>query len=683
MRRWDMKNTIKSLALLKTVVDQHPEIKDYLDVFLPFLITLVKKRKITNLRDIENLCLEFYDEFGLRIPHHPMITLVNKFLANGYGEEIAPEDYQPIKEKLDEGDLTWASQELEVKFNLLIENFIQFSQKKHAINLSEEDASKTLLLLLNDHDLDIMFVGGVSQSILPDTQKSTTGINLAYDFVRSLYESSSPDFEVMANVAFGHIIASMILFEFEIKPSKDLSKVNYYLDTGILFGLFGINGEYEKRVYEDFLRLLTTNNGRIFIFDHTYDEFVKIVSACKDWIDNPSYNPNKANRALISFKTQGFHQSDIDILLARIPRILNIYGISKVDIPDPNIDMYYQMSDSEFQQKLINQYKRNNPLFDEEAKEGTIYLDVKSVSAIHKLRRGNIPRKLDNSGFIFVTRNTTLAYASKVFETEVDNIESFYIPSTVTDVFVGTIIWLNSSMKFDFQKINQSRLIANCYAALHPSKQLKAQFLAEVEKTSVDGLLSSEDIMVLRSSRTAEELLQEKTLGNPKKITSKTPIEIMNEIRARAKDEANKEYKTKETAYVEQLSNAESTINALAITTEKIQEEKDEGLKALADEKIKTEKLIGRIKKSVSDKANFWGWSVFSISALLTVVVNLKDVFVILLNWTETQKLIFSVTFGVLSVIIAVFQLNGFRLKEKVIKRITRIELKKYEIVDE
>jgi len=448
-----MENTIKTLALLKVTLDHHPSIQDYLDVFVPFLITLIKKKGITDLKNIQDLCKEFEAEYGLIIPHHPMLALINRLISLGYGKEVSPSEFSPVFDKINTDNFIDEATKFDKEFDKLICNFVSFSYDKHGLNVSTEEASHNLLLLLEDHDIDIVFAGNKGDSILPITDKSEIGINLAYDFVRTSFENNQPEFEIIADIAFGHIIANSIIIGTNLPKSGDLNKVDYYLDTGILFGLFGINGDYEKKVYDEFVRLIKSHKGSVYIFNHTYNEFINIVEACKYWVDNPSYDPNIANRTLIRFKSLGYHGSDIDIFIAKIPKILSAYGIIKVDTPNPNSNINHQMSDVDFQKTLIEVYKKHNQYFDEEQKEGTIYLDVRSVSAIFKLRKGCYPRNLGECEYVFVTRNSTLAYASKMFEKSINSVNRFYIPTTVTDVFIGTMIWLSSPISCNLQSI--------------------------------------------------------------------------------------------------------------------------------------------------------------------------------------------------------------------------------------
>jgi hypothetical protein len=80
------------------------------------------------------------------------------------------------------------------------------------------------------------------------------------------------------------------------------------------------------------------------------------------------------------------------------------------------------------------------------------------------LRGGNKPTKLHEAGHIFITTNSSLAFASRLYELQSAEEKYFFIPAALTDVFVGTLIWLQSPSKV--AEINKKRLIASCFAAL-------------------------------------------------------------------------------------------------------------------------------------------------------------------------------------------------------------------------
>lgn len=662
------------------MLDHHPNIHDYLDIFIPFLTTLIKKRNISNLKDIGIICNLFEEEYGLRIPHHPMLSIVNKAISKGYGIEVSKGIFAPVPDKINTDEFSQLAIEQERNYKLLLTKYIEFCSSKHQIILSERQASTHFLILLKEHDLDIMFAYDQGESILPSVNSSTLDSQLVYDFLRTIYERDKTTYQIFADIAFGHIIASSLLFNYQQYNNTSETAVNYYIDTGILFGLSGINGDYEKRVYEELLKLIKTDGGKISIFTHTVEEFLNIIEGCKYWIDHPNYDTYKANRALVCFKSWGYHESDIDLFIKRIPKLLTTYGIEKVDRPDPNQDNDFYLSETEFQKTLVEIYKENDPYFDEEEKEGTIYLDVQSVSSVYKLRKGRHPRTIEECGFLFITRNSTLAYASKLYEKRIDSVDRFYIPTTVTDVFVGTILWLRSPINADIQSVFNNRLIANCYAALQPTKQIKKLFLAEVEKVEKEELLSADEITFLRTSNVAMELLQETTLGDKSKITSQTPIEIMEEIKAREKKKAREELEAAKKIFEEQEKRAGLSLAEKDQEIKRKQQEIEDRNAALKKAEEERKALVSGITNKVKNQANRITWLLFGFFVVIIIFLQLIDSDVIKLRVSNSLLSCGKLFFIIISLLNLLANVNFLKIKQRFFTYLVNNELRSYGI---
>jgi hypothetical protein len=129
---------------------------------------------------------------------------------------------------------------------------------------------------------------------------------------------------------------------------------------------------------------------------------------------------------------------------------------------------------------------------------------------------------------MFITTNNGLAFASSKFQRDLGN-GGFIYPACLTDVFLGTLVWLQSPARV--ASINKRKLIAECYAALQPSPTLLRKYLNEVDQLKDSGKINDEEYYLLRTQRSAMNLLNEKTLGDPDNFTYKTPEEILDLIK--------------------------------------------------------------------------------------------------------------------------------------------------------
>ena len=439
----------------------------------------------------------------------------------------------------------------EQKYRKVIESFIGYSKETYNESINAENADRIFIAFLKDHDLDVLFASNtVEQTILPDVTTSNVERFLINSFVKYLHEKDPEIFNFIVDISIGHIIANTLLYRDYEKFQGKLSG-NYYLDIGLLFSLMGTNGIEKKVAYKEFADLLLLNGAKLFVFRHTLDEFMGILENCMKRVESRDFEPFRASRALIFFRENGFTSSDVERFILGVSDELEKLKITLIDVPLPMKDVNYQIGEDELTKLIVEVYKEKDPNFDETEKDYTIYQDVRSISAIYKLRRGEKPVKLSEAKHIFITTNSSLAYASKQYEIKSSVTDYFFIPASLTDVFLGTLIWLRSPSKVS--EINEKRLIANCYAALQPSKPLLKKFISEVEKLNASGEVSEEDVIILKESRVARNLLQEETLSDLSRFTDRTVTEILEELKTRIEKDAGKKFEKDRKGYLSEI----------------------------------------------------------------------------------------------------------------------------------
>ena len=570
-----MSNAITTLAWIKSNWDQSPH-KDYIDQFIPFLVTLARRRNYHTV-DVETICKDFRDEFGLKIPYHPMVSLLNRAKKRGYIKKDQRHTYHFISEKVARDDFSDVAAELQRKYNYVIQSFISHCQAHYQIEFSEDKAEEIFIAFLKKHDLDILFASDVGESVLPDAHASVSESYLIQDFIKTAYEKFPDVFSFIVNISMGHIISNALLYQGIERFKGKFKGLQIYLDSGFLFRLLGINGDEKAEAYKDFVQILHQHKVSLFVFRHTYDEFRGILENCLYWMERGGIDISKASRALLYFLDNGFKVTDVEQYINSIDDKLAAFNIEVVNKPDVLRDQYFQIDESKLTDIIIELYKTKVPNFDEIEKEFTIYQDVQSISAIYKLRAGRAPSSLRKARYIFMTTNASLAHASALYEREFLHPDFFTIPAALTDVFVGTLIWIYSPTAIE--KVNQKKIISDCYAAMQPSRHLRKVFINTVERLLTRGDVSEEEAILLKESRSARNLLQEKTLGDPDLFTDKTPLEILEDIRNQIRMEERK--KTEQ--YKSLLESEKSKREMLE--------------RALADEQRKRDILVQRVEK--------------------------------------------------------------------------------------
>lgn len=559
--------TITSLAILKVNWDKNH--KDYIENFVPFMTHLIKVIGYSKI-DVNKLRQDFMTEYGINLPYHPAITILNRLKQHGY---IVNENnkFIPLEEKIIEDDFAEVSNSQSRKIKQILNEFIAFYDEVNDANITMNVAEEIFISFLKDHDLNILFASH-ENGLLPDVEISKLDSYTMVQFIKKISETNDDLFKKLVDISVGHILANTILFNEFNSYLGEFKNNNYYLDVPIILELIGASGTERQAVYDEFIKNLLNVGIKLYIFNHTYDELLHNLESCLRWIDSPGYDPYKASRTLNYFIVNGFTSSKIESFIAKVPVILKKYNIEIVDEPSYFDLKDYLIDEEELKKKIIDLYKTRDPHFNEIEKDYMIQNDVDSISAIYRLRAGKIPRTLEDAGHIFITKNSTLAYASSIFERE--NIKGFTINTCVTDTFIGTLIWLRTPALM--YQINMKKLIADVYAALQPDSKLIRSYLNEIIKLHKEGNISDEEYYLLRSHRVAINMLEEKTLGDPDRFTDKTPEEILADIKKKYEIEGNKKYLKEKTAHnrtSEKLNTVKSDLKKINTKHNKIAEQ--------------------------------------------------------------------------------------------------------------
>ena len=271
--------TIASLAFLKVTWD-HLEI-DFVESFVPLVAMLIKKRNYEEV-EVISFCQDFQEEFGLIIPYHPMITILNRTRKRGFIQRGAGK-FTPNRKKIDEESSKFSSSEQERKFRKVLDEFIKFTKNNYNVALSKDEAEAAFLIYLRSHDLDILFESQ-EKSILPAVKFSLQNKFLVYSFIKHTYESEPELFRFVTDIAVGHVLASALLYSGFEKYKGRLNKLCFCLDTGFILRFIGIDGEEIKKASQELLESLREQKAKLLLFRNTYEEIIGILERCLKWI---------------------------------------------------------------------------------------------------------------------------------------------------------------------------------------------------------------------------------------------------------------------------------------------------------------------------------------------------------------------------------------------------------------
>jgi len=558
-----LSRSLLSLAILKVNWDEKRY--DYIENFVPFIASLIHKRKYDDIK-VETVCKDFSDEYGLNIPHEPMTSILVRCKHRGLIKR-AGHLHLPIWEEIVKRDFSAQSQTIQREIEAVIKDIRAQVKSVLGKDLEADDISAIIIDFLKDHDGEILFAAhGIS--LLPDVKSSKSEKFVVFKYIQSCLASDPEKCKYIINIALGHILANTIMYGKDLTRFQGkLNKLSAFIDIKFLLRLAGVEGEQRKITVTEFIEGILEKGASIKVFEHTYDETIGILNGAKNWLQNRAYNPLRATPATRYFVENNLDESDVDLCITKMRSALFKYNIQVELSPDPLKNPQFVVDENTLNDRIVEVYKKHNPFFNEEEKEFTIQKDIKSISSIYILRKRNKPQYIRDVRFLFVTANTSLAFAASVFERE--NIKNlFTIPVAVTNVFLGTNIWLDNPAKFE--SFNVKKIIADCLAAISPNDKTIKKYIVQIEKLAKDGIISDDEYYFLRTYRTSYQVLEEITYGDEDNFNEKTPQEILRILREEGKLESQKELEEERAKNIETRENLDDTLEQLENTKQKI-----------------------------------------------------------------------------------------------------------------
>lgn len=302
-----------------------------------------------------------------------------------------------------------------------------------------------------------------------------------------------------------------------------------YLDTGIVFRLFGIDSAGLKNSYVSFLRNIQHMGMKVMIYEHTLNEIIGIIENSKYWIGNYYFDREKGSEATYYFARNNWSRDQIDEfstnLQLRLQTEFNI-SIDYMEYPDKN--NIHTIYEADIKKMIIDEYKESGSRFSIEEKEYSISQDARSIFYTQHKNGTIIPYHINEVKNIFVTTNRSLARVGYKIALLYASDQSRFIPSVMTDIKWGTMLWFNSPAKIS--AINRSRLVSAAYAAFRPSAELSKIINATLISLVEEGRITPEKCYLLKVDPMAQRLFAKNTANNPENFVESTPFEIMKEL---------------------------------------------------------------------------------------------------------------------------------------------------------
>ena len=259
----DLNDPLVSLAMLRVLARTRSH--SLLDAFVPLVAWIVSEGEYpaNGSSGVTLLRSSFEEAYGLRIPHYPMVSILEKARNQQYITAMNG-TLRASKSKLDLTDISTVRAEQTAGWEQAMEAFLLYAGR-HGHSLTRVQAEHGFLAFVKARDVDILFAdkGG---SLLPEFAAETDALFLANKFIAFASKEMPSVFDFVVRMATGHVLATTVMCRAVGDYSGGLKGLRVYLDVGIVLRLAGITTDGRQEITADLLRSLSGLGVQLRLF---------------------------------------------------------------------------------------------------------------------------------------------------------------------------------------------------------------------------------------------------------------------------------------------------------------------------------------------------------------------------------------------------------------------------------
>lgn len=506
---------VASLAILKVNWDHR---RDYIQNFVPFVLEAlrVSGSEVVSIPEVQAQIAEL---FSLHIPQGALRTILKR--AGRDGAAVREHGvYRVIKSKLKDSRFSEIRESVKAEYDLLILDFREYCIEGFGVEATDTSAEVALEQYLASGSIDLLLPalsrGTIALSAHKDAPTETRIQYLLSRFISEACKNRSRPYEFLVTIVKGRMLADVLYYPMIGKVSQRFGRVSVYLDTTLLLRGLGFSDVHLQAPCKEMLEIMFKAGLSLRCFAHTYDEVVGILRRDAKQLQGDTI-ADTYGETLRYFLDEGYSTSDVELEIAHLQERLNSLRIQVER--KPKLEVPLGVDEKKLEDAILDSLHYWHAR--------SLYRDIDSVTAVYRLRRGQLFAPLENCRAIFITTNIPLAWScTKFFQEEYGRSTT---PVALPDHVITTLLWLKNPSRLP--DLPEKRIIADCYAAMNPSDKLWKKYATEIEKLRSHDKISHDDYYVLRSSMEARLALMDITSGDPDVFTQGTAKQVLQRAR--------------------------------------------------------------------------------------------------------------------------------------------------------
>lgn len=513
-------NVLAGLAVVGVNYDVD---RDALDIFLPLVADRIYNSRDSAVSAVD-VRASITSHFGLLLPTTVVRTLLTRLSRRG--ALVANRGvYTPDKERLASYDLTSSSLALAIEERHLLDQGVAFAQDRFGQAMSPDEFEVALLefIAANIVPMTLWALDGVS---LPRDTASAGRQMIVGEFVQDDHYRDQRVFRHLISLTKGSLLSSALGLPDLAETRARITQLHLYFDTRLVLRLIGACGPSRRDFAQELATFASEAGITLKCFEHNVKEIRGVLAACEAAVR--ARRGSYYGEAVEYMVASGWEPSDVALLSGNLEEVLERSGVQVVSKP-------------EHEARFTTDEPALGALLDSEVhyrNKSARDADIDSLTAIHRLRQGREMYRIERCRAIFVTTNTSLAQASRIWARD-EGVSRGAVPLAMIDHELAAFLWLKTGLQ-DSDIVEKTLAVA-AIAATEPDERIWRQYAARIEALLDQGAVSVDEYVLLRQSSLARSILVNRTGSEVEAFAEDTVKFVLSHAKDRELEHADRQ----------------------------------------------------------------------------------------------------------------------------------------------
>lgn len=502
---------LENLSLLESL--QGAKRADELDIYIPYIANVIDEMS-SDIVDKNELQQRLNEKFNIITPMGAISSLLIRAKKQGLVFK-SNKQFFIVKDKVNclLSEVESKKSEINQSINLIVDEYLQYCKNEFNYTLSRKEAEDNVYKFIRVNIS--IFSDHISKAELNESGiEHNNGYRVA-SFIKHVNKNTKSLIPEITRIVKGTLLANYLTIVDKSSTKNKFENITIYLDTPILIGILGWDGDIRKKSLNEFIELLVSLNINIKIFEPTFRELNAIFNEWKTSLSNRRYQDfHEMTRQLM--KSRGITPAQMSTEITLLERNLennNIFIDKKF-----NLDVKYCCDEV----KLDKFLKRAG--FKKSIARAH---DVQCISSVFNSRKGREIRTLNEKFSVFITTNTSIeSITGRFFKKEISK-ES--IPLVTSENWISTLLWLKEPNRFS--NFPFDILLTDAYSTLSSDDIFWRNFLKRLDKLKISGGITEDDFNLVRYNNSLFGMVKHQTVVNEDDLDDDDVYHIVDKLK--------------------------------------------------------------------------------------------------------------------------------------------------------